>query len=543
MVRLFYSLLLGVGASTGRRVFFVSPDAAIGSDQAVGDDVRRPLATLGACAARLRAGDECRLLAGVYKSSGGQSTRIQGLRGTAARPIIIGAAPGAAVLHDGTAPVPGATDAGNWKALGGGRWALPLPAGSAPVQQLFINGEAGTPARWPNALVADRSVFDWQHWAVFNASQPWAPDHYAPGKPMVFHDGGSAKGGGTLAASRLNATGAMFVGNIAHMDTFAGQVRAHSPGSGSFTVLVEPSVSSMGNSKAAVSIYFLEGLAAFVDQPGEWAYDAATRVLVLQGVSSANPAFSLTLTHKIQTYALNVTDSTHLRLANMSFLGTTLHAEGAIPGLALESLQFRYPSFSRRMLGSSRAAAPTTLRESAGSCKNPSAAGSGFTVFNCSWYGADGPTFDHCSSGSTWYNNLFESNDWSGHDMDDHSGEGTALLKAAMGRGDTFERNSLLGNGGSVGYFAGQASDLLLNRCDRQADIARDGCCIQIRSSSATNTTLAQNWATHSAKGFRLDSGSNSALCPAERNNTIGTSRRISCFLAFLLPRTDFSTL
>ena len=87
MVRLFYSLLLGVGASTGRRVFFVSPDAAIGSDQAVGDDVRRPLATLGACAARLRAGDECRLLAGVYKSSGGQSTRIQGLRGTAARPI------------------------------------------------------------------------------------------------------------------------------------------------------------------------------------------------------------------------------------------------------------------------------------------------------------------------------------------------------------------------------------------------------------------------------------------------------------------------
>ena len=31
----------------------------------------------------------------------------------------------------------------------------------------------------------------------------------------------------------------------------------------------------MGNSKAPVSIYFLEGLAAFVDQPGEWAYDAA----------------------------------------------------------------------------------------------------------------------------------------------------------------------------------------------------------------------------------------------------------------------------
>ena len=513
-VSILFSFL--AGADAFGRVYYVTSDT-IGSDQAVGDDARAPLATLGACAVRLQAGDECRLLSGVYR--GKSATQIHGLRGTAARPIVIGAAAGAAVLHDGTEPVPGASDAANWKELGKGRWALPLPVGSAPVQQLFINGESGTPARWPNALVADRSVFDWQHWAQFDASKPWAPDHYLPGKPMVFYDGGSAKGGGTLAASRLNATGAMFVGNIAHMDTFAGQVTGHAPGSSDFTVLVEPSVSAMGNSKAPVSIYFLEGLADFVDQPGEWAYDVATRVLVLQTPGTGHPAATLTLTHKVQTYALNITDSTHVRLANMSFLGTTLHAEGGVPGLALESLQFHFPSFSRRMLGSARTAAPTTLRDSSKSASG--AESSSFNVFNCSWHGADGPTFDHHSSGSTWYNNRFDSNDWSGHDMDDHSGQGTALLKAAMGQGDTFERNSLLGNGGSVGYFAGQGSNLLLNRCDRQADISRDGACIQIRSSSAANTRLVKNWATHSAKGFRLDSGSNTALCPDERNNTI----------------------
>ena len=130
------------------------------------------------------------------------------------------------------------------------------------------------------------------------------------------------------------------MGNIAHMDTFVGRVTMHAPGTSAFQVLLEPSVSAMGNSKAPVSIYFLEGLATFVDQPGEWAYNTATRVLTLQTDSSSTHPSTLDLTHKVQTYALNITDSTHLCVANMTFLGTTLHAEGGIPGLKLESLQF-----------------------------------------------------------------------------------------------------------------------------------------------------------------------------------------------------------
>ena len=35
------------------------------------------------------------------------------------------------MVHDGTAPVPGADDASAWRDLGGGRWSLALPAGSA----------------------------------------------------------------------------------------------------------------------------------------------------------------------------------------------------------------------------------------------------------------------------------------------------------------------------------------------------------------------------------------------------------------------------
>ena len=61
----------------------------------------------------------------------------------------------------------------------------------------------------------------------------------------------------------------------------------------------------------------------------------------------------------------------------------------------------------------------------------------------------------------------------------------------------------------------------------------------RLGSSSATNTTLAQNWATHSAKGFRLDSGSNSALCPDERNNTI--ARNVAFHTNGIKVKNDFN--
>ena len=79
----------------------------------------------------------------------------------------------------------------------------------------------------------------------------------------------------------------------------------------------------------------------------------------LSGSCAISHPSTLGLTHKVQDYALNITDSAHLRVANMTLLGTTLRAEGGVPGLRLESLQFRFPSFSRRMLGSAHTPATT----------------------------------------------------------------------------------------------------------------------------------------------------------------------------------------
>ena len=124
---------------------------------------------------------------------------------------------------------------------------------------------------------------------------------------------------------------------------------------------------------------------------------------------------TLTFRHKVQTYALNITNSKHLTIANLTFFGTTLHAAGGIPFLRLESLQMLHPSCPRRMLGITHSASPTVLSEvdsyllsqangyspvqhvdqsrltdqtkMRGNFRghNPTAKGSSFTVYNCTW--------------------------------------------------------------------------------------------------------------------------------------------------------------
>eukprot|EP01052_Picozoa_sp_SAG31_P032254 SAG31_NODE_3517_length_4167_cov_1.945428_2_plen_492_part_00 len=146
---------------------------------------------------------------------------------------------------------------------------------------------------------------------------------------------------------------------------------------------------------------------------------------------------------------------------------------------------------------------------------------SSFLIYNCTFFGADGTTFSYFGVNGHFENNLFESNDWTCHDDDEHSGMGCVLLGAAGGHSDVFTQNTMIGNGPSVMYACGANATMTLNHCLGQADIDNDGVCLQIRSSSAKGTTMAFNWAERSAKGLRLDSGSNNAFCSDEVDNTI----------------------
>ena len=50
-----------------------------------------------------------------------------------------------------------------------------------------------------------------------------------------------------------------------------------------------------------------------------------------------------------------------------------------------------------------------------------------------------------------------------------HTGAGCVTLSGSMGSGDVFTRNTLVGNGGSVGYMCGVNATMTLNHCIGQA--------------------------------------------------------------------------
>ena len=117
-------------------------------------------------------------------------------------------------------------------------------------------------------------------------------------------------------------------------------------------------VNTFGNTKCGNSIYFFEGKSNFIDLPTEWAYDKETRVLSVKPPAGKTPK-DIAFRHKVKTYAMNITNSPYLVLANLTFFGTTLRAAANVSHLRLESLQMLYPSSPKRMLGSLDPATPT----------------------------------------------------------------------------------------------------------------------------------------------------------------------------------------
>ena len=65
----------------------------------------------------------------------------------------------------------------------------------------------------------------------------------------------------------------------------------------------------------------------------------------------------------------------------------------------------------------------------------PSSEESSFTIYNCTWFGADGGvTLEVTGSSSTIVNNMFDSNDWTATHEDFHTGLGSYLLSSVTGK-------------------------------------------------------------------------------------------------------------
>lgn len=94
-------------------------------------------------------------------------------------------------------------------------------------------------------------------------------------------------------------------------------------------------------------------------------------------------------------------------IKDLTFFATTLEARTNIDKLEFHSLNFRFPSYSQRM-----------LRETAPPQWTKVFAGNGrVRFFNNTFYGSDGIALEYGGVNDTVENNFFEYNDWSGANM------------------------------------------------------------------------------------------------------------------------------
>ncbi|KAL9951207.1 hypothetical protein ACROYT_G043829 [Oculina patagonica] len=457
-------------------VYYV--DGEKGDDSNDGQSVFTAFATITTCIDALtNPGDECHIRRGRYHQS---EFQISGKRGTPSKPIIIRGYQDEIPTIDGTIPL---TPKAGWKRGRNGIYSAKI---NQDIWQLFVDGEMMTNARWPNALWSDKTVFLNKYWGKSAKSS-------TRGR-MV--DNGEKD----LAGSGLNVAGAMAVLNIGSFNTFTATVKSHTPGKQFFTY--DDTFGNI-NFKPWRNQYFLEDKLEFLDEAGEWFYDKNTKTVYVKTLDGETPEGRIR--GKVQTYAFTISNCQHVHFKHMEFFGTTMKVprprrRDVIDELSFDSINFNFPSYSKRMLGLTDPPQWTVIHTNRGKS---------FQLINSTFYGTDGVALEYSGTGVRIENNLFEYNDWSvAHMQRPNGGLGTVI---SNGENDHFIRNTLRFNGASSGYRPNKRNPVVkLNHIHHQCwgVIQHDGAGIQFQRGAQTHGVLQNNWVHSSPKyGLRFDAG------------------------------------
>lgn len=118
--------------------------------------------------------------------------------------------------------------------------------------------------------------------------------------------------------------------------------------------------------------------------------------------------------------------------------------------MSFDTVNFNFPSYSKRMLGGPSPPAWTVIE--------PGKRNS-FQLINSTFYGSDGLALHYRGDGVLLKNNLFMYNDWSVANMKEKPGGlGTVI---SSGRNDKFFRNTMRFNGASNGYGPSKENPLV----------------------------------------------------------------------------------
>ncbi|NNM86545.1 MAG: right-handed parallel beta-helix repeat-containing protein [Phycisphaerales bacterium] len=220
-----------------------------GSDSNAGTSMNAPVRTFAAAAAQLRAGDTCRILAGVYH----QTFRMEH-SGSPGKPIVIEPAVGALVVIDGADALK------HWRREKAGQWSAAMPWTLGPgANQVFLNGRMLLEARFPSQAVANAFVRGRAMVSV--PMQPHKGRVVTSTIPEVISR--------DFSGQSLNFfKGAIFFGQVGlAWSSQSAVVEASSP-NGTLHVKLMPKVWWF----AGRGVGYLTGLRRFLKQPGQWVY-------------------------------------------------------------------------------------------------------------------------------------------------------------------------------------------------------------------------------------------------------------------------------
>jgi hypothetical protein len=177
-----------------------------------------------------------------------------------------------------------------------------------------------------------------------------------------------------------------------------------------------------------------------------------------------------------------------------------------------ESLSFRFPSASRRALGSIALPDTSTLW-------TPSVEGGQHLIWNCTFHGADGtPLLLHAGKAGAVVvrNSLFEYNDWTGFSA---GGNGPGLpamagTVLASSKRLTFDHNTMRFNGDSEALDPGEGALISNNWFETQYEVQMDGSMVE--GGGFPSQTIIDNWVIGTGKSsLRFDGipgGSNGSM-------------------------------
>jgi len=311
---------LVVSHSLAAKQHFVATD---GNDGNTGDK-SSPFATIGKCMDVSQPGDFCYMRAGVYRQENATFAADSDSGKKSAEPITIAAYKDEKVVWSGLQRLDM-----HWKKVSGTECTYKAKV-DRPVWQLFVGEEMQTSARWPNT--------HWKDMSVFNSSKV-----YAEGDLSASTCGHTKKIESLAAYTQktgMNVSGAIAVMNIGSWINYALPV-------------VQPAADELtyecpNPGKRDSTRFFLEGKPEFVDSATEWSYDPATGEILFWAEGCADPN-DLEVFGKVQSYFVQGSQS-YLTLRNIEFFALTFDLTSS-KGLTIDSCTFKYPVYSRRMLG------------------------------------------------------------------------------------------------------------------------------------------------------------------------------------------------